>query len=317
MEPVSPLAPTTVLALPDGRRIAVDDVGDPAGTPVLYLHGAPDCRLARHPDDGIAAGLGVRLLAVDRLGYGDTDVLPLPVGVAVDPRVWAGDVAALLDHLEIERCRVAAWSAGCHWAFGLAAGLPDRIDGVVTYGCLAPFESFADPDVVAASGPRAGVAEDLAGGTSLRELVDGFTMLLLPPPPLSLDLARELVVETYSPRSREEVGSVPGLVDQLARSLAATANAHGEQGMALDLAVQFDTGLPEVLGAVACPVVLVQGAHDQLAGPAVGEWVAGQLWSARVEVWDHGHQGLLVDWVRWLSLAAGPRGPRLVPSNGG
>jgi pimeloyl-ACP methyl ester carboxylesterase len=312
VEPVPPLAPTTVVQLPDGRRLAADDVGDPGGDPVLYLHGAPDCRLARHPDDGIAAGLGIRLVAVDRLGYGDTDELPLPWGVAVDPRRWADDVRVLLDHLGIDRCRVAAWSAGCHWAFGLAAGLPDRIEGVVPYGCLAPYESFDDPEVVAASGPRAGVAEELAAGTSLRELVDGFTSMLLPAPPVSLDLARELVVETWSPRARDEVGAVPGLVDPLARSLAATANAHGEQGMALDLALQFDTGLPEVLGAVACPVVLVHGAHDGLAGPAVGEWVAGQLWSARVETWDLGHQGLLVDWAGWLALAAGrePSGSR-------
>ena len=214
MEPVSPLAPTVVVTLPDGRRLAADDVGDPGGAPVLYLHGAPDCRLARHPDDRIAAGLGIRLVAVDRLGYGDSDVLPLPLGVAVDPRVWAADVASLLDHLDIGRCRVAAWSAGCHWAFGLAAALPERIDGVVTYGCLAPYESFSDPEVVAASGPRSGVAEELAAGASLRELVEGFTSMLLPPPPVTLDLARELVVEGYSTRSREEVGSVPGLLDR-------------------------------------------------------------------------------------------------------
>jgi pimeloyl-ACP methyl ester carboxylesterase len=149
------------------------------------------------------------------------------------------------------------------------------------------------------------VAEELASGTSLRELVEGFTAMLLPPPPVTFDLARELVVEGYSARSREEVGSVPGLLDQLARSLAAAANAHGDRGMALDLAVQFDTGLPEVLEAVACPVVLVHGEHDQLAGPAVGRWVAARLSSARVEVWDRGHQGLLVDWARWLALDPG------------
>jgi len=46
----------------------LDDVGDPGGTPVVYLHGGGDSRLSRPPDDSIAAGLGVRLLAVDRCG---------------------------------------------------------------------------------------------------------------------------------------------------------------------------------------------------------------------------------------------------------
>ena len=45
-----------------------DDVGDPDGTPVVYLHGGGDSRLSRHPDDSIAARLGVRLLALDRCG---------------------------------------------------------------------------------------------------------------------------------------------------------------------------------------------------------------------------------------------------------
>jgi len=60
--------------------VAVDDVGDPAGAPVLYLHGTPDSRLSRHPDDGLAAAAGARLLALDRPGYGATSPLPAPAG---------------------------------------------------------------------------------------------------------------------------------------------------------------------------------------------------------------------------------------------
>src|ERR671922_2773339 len=41
--------------LPDGRVLTVDDTRDPGGTSVLYLHGTPDSRLARHPDDGLTA----------------------------------------------------------------------------------------------------------------------------------------------------------------------------------------------------------------------------------------------------------------------
>ena len=46
----------------------IDDAGDPNGTPVVYLHGGGDSQLTRHPDDSIAASLGIRLLAVDRSG---------------------------------------------------------------------------------------------------------------------------------------------------------------------------------------------------------------------------------------------------------
>ena len=50
-------APST-LTLPDGRTLAYDDVGDPAGTPVVYLHGTPDSRLARPPDSTAGAAIG-------------------------------------------------------------------------------------------------------------------------------------------------------------------------------------------------------------------------------------------------------------------
>ena len=54
--------------LADGRQLCFDDVGDPAGRPVLYVHGTPDSRRARHPDDAVLPAAGVRLVAVDRPG---------------------------------------------------------------------------------------------------------------------------------------------------------------------------------------------------------------------------------------------------------
>ena len=52
----------------DRQALTFDDVGDAGGWPVLYFHGGGDSRLTRHPDDGIAASLGVRLIAVERSG---------------------------------------------------------------------------------------------------------------------------------------------------------------------------------------------------------------------------------------------------------
>ena len=100
-------SPGGTLELADGRRLAYDDVGDPDGRPIVYLHGCPDSRLTRHPDDSIAARAGVRLIAVDRPGYGSSD----------PPADWtlesvAGDVAALVDHLGIDQCAALGWSSG-------------------------------------------------------------------------------------------------------------------------------------------------------------------------------------------------------------
>jgi pimeloyl-ACP methyl ester carboxylesterase len=292
--------PTTAVTLADGRIIAADDVGDPGGVPVVYLHGAPDCRLARHPDDDLAVAAGARLLAVDRPGYGWTDVQPGRPDVVG----WGVEVASLLDTLGIERCRIVAWSAGAHWAFGTAAALADRVEGIATYAALAPFEAFADEAVAAASGPRARIADDIASGADVDELARDMAAMLVPPPPVDPDTACEIVLDNYGERSRAEVGAVPGALERMALSLAAAVDRHGDAGLRVDLMVQFSPGIAEVLAQIACEVVLVHGHHDPIAGPAVGEWLASRLPSARVEVWAAGHQGLLPRWSDLLRLAA-------------
>ena len=297
VRPVLP-EPSTTLELPDGRLLACDDVGDPGGAAVVYLHGAPDCRLARHPDDGLAAAAGIRLVAVDRPGYGWSDP-PAP-----DLLTFGDELGQLLDHLGIDRCALAAWSAGVPWAFGTAAALGDRVTRVVTYGAVAPLEAFTDDAVVADSGPRADIAAGVASGdTTADEVADELAMLLVPSPPVPIEQARDQIVETVAPASLDAL-EAEGLVEALAWSLAAAVDRHADAGVRCDVLMQFRPGVAEVLGEVTSPVVLVHGDRDRVAGPAVGRWLAGRLPAATVEIWaGAGHDGLLLDWPRFLSLA--------------
>src|SRR6478672_1088925 len=48
------------IVLADGRQLGFDDVGDPSAPAVVYHHGFGSSRLLRHPDDSIAAQLGIR-----------------------------------------------------------------------------------------------------------------------------------------------------------------------------------------------------------------------------------------------------------------
>jgi len=104
--------------------LSIDDVGDPAGTPVLYLHGGGDSRLSRHPDDSIAATIGVRLLAVDRCG-------PAVPGRTL--RTWAEEVVAALP---VDRFAVVGWSAGGPHALAVAAVAPERVTRVALVGSM-------------------------------------------------------------------------------------------------------------------------------------------------------------------------------------
>ena len=90
-----------------GGRCAFDDVGDPDGPPVVYVHGTPDSRRARHPDDGVARRAGIRVVALDRPGAGGSS--PHRDGTVAS---FADDVAELAAHLGVGRLAVLAWSAG-------------------------------------------------------------------------------------------------------------------------------------------------------------------------------------------------------------
>lgn len=295
-------APTHRVTLPGGRVLAADVVGDPLGLPVVHLHGSPDSRFARHPDDSIAERLGVRLIAVDRPGYGDTD--PLPPGEGV--RAWADDVAVLLDELGVERCRVAAWSAGSHWAWGIAAGRPERVERVLTFGALAAFEDLLDPDVRAVSEGRLAAVDEVVAGRPIAAVLEEIAAWSLPPRPVDLAVARDVYLDGLGPRVRATLAPVPGLLDQLARSLAGAVDRHGTAGMAIDLAIQSSVGMASVLDEVRAPAVLVAGTHDTMSGPAASHALAARLGHAEVVEWPAGHQGLLTEWGRWLELLAAP-----------
>jgi pimeloyl-ACP methyl ester carboxylesterase len=113
-----------------GHALSLDDVGDPHGTPVVYLHGGGDSRLSRHPDDSIVAALGIRLLAVDRCG---------PPRRHRSLRDWAEELAAALP---LERFGVVGWSAGGPHALALAAVAPERVSRIALVGSMPP------PDLV-------------------------------------------------------------------------------------------------------------------------------------------------------------------------
>ena len=113
--------PSLVVRLSDGRSIAVEEYGDPAGPPVLYFHGWPASRL----EAGLIAGLPVRLLAFDRPGYGRSS--PSPGRRLVD---WPADVAEVTDRLGLTRFHIVGLSGGGPYAAACAHALPDRVLGV-------------------------------------------------------------------------------------------------------------------------------------------------------------------------------------------
>ncbi len=216
-----------------GRRLAYDDVGDPLGWPVVFFHGTPDSRRARHPDDGLARVAGVRLLAIDRPGIGASDHDPhRSLGS------FADDVTALLDRLAVDRCSVLAWSAGAVPALAFAARHPGSVAKVGVVGGLVPFAAYDDPAVYEAAGPaRRGfvdVARQLDPDEVGRELAPMYVPVEAGP-----DGAAAHVRAGWAPVEEAEAAAVPGALEAMAAGLLdAVAGPSGTAGLERDIALQ-------------------------------------------------------------------------------
>jgi pimeloyl-ACP methyl ester carboxylesterase len=128
-----PPVTATVLLLADGRSLAYAEHGDPQGAPVIAFHGTPGSRMQLAGAHSAAAASGVRLVLPDRPGYGHSTWAPrrrLPD--------WAVDVAALADHLGLDRFAVVGVSGGGPHALACASLLGPRVRGVGVVSGVGP-----------------------------------------------------------------------------------------------------------------------------------------------------------------------------------
>lgn len=131
-----------ILMLPGGRRVSYAVFGDPDGLPILALHGAPSSRLMFGVASEEARRAGLRLVAPDRPGCGETPS-QRPATLAART-AWLGEVA---DALELERFAVLAISGGGPYAVALAAHLRTRISALALISPMGPVADYmASPE---------------------------------------------------------------------------------------------------------------------------------------------------------------------------
>ena len=127
----------SVVLLPNGRYLGYREYGDPRGVPVFGFHGTPGSRLQVAPTSSAPLPANVRLIAPDRPGYGFSTFYR-------ERRLtdWPRDVAALADHLGIDRFAVFGVSGGGPHALVCAHALAPRLIGVA---CVSGVGPLSDP----------------------------------------------------------------------------------------------------------------------------------------------------------------------------
>lgn len=121
------------MLLPDGRRLAWAEYGDPFGYPVILCHGVPGSRRQVPPFDALTSERHARLIVPDRAGYGLSDN-KAGWGLAH----WRHDMAALAEHLKLGDFAVGGVSGGAPFACALVAEFGERVSRLVLVSGVAP-----------------------------------------------------------------------------------------------------------------------------------------------------------------------------------
>ncbi len=138
---ITGLAHSRLLQLADGRQLSYAEYGAPNGVPVLYFHALNASRLELLIHADRLRDLGVRLIAMDRPGYGHSSFVERR-----DYRDFTADVRALLDELRIDTAHVLSASAGSAHALHSAWALPDRIRSVHCTAVVPPINHILASD---------------------------------------------------------------------------------------------------------------------------------------------------------------------------
>jgi len=252
------------LRLADGRTLACLELGDPAGPPVLYFHGYPGSRLEARVAAAATDRLGLRLLALDRPGFGQSTFRP---GRSIGG--WAADVAEFADQLGLGRFAIIGVSGGAPYALACAAFLPERLSRVALACPLGP--------LAVAAGCAGMLAQDrvmLALATHTPPLARGVVHLLVQWMRQDADrYLRFMMAGMVSPD--RDLFADPGY-RALMMASAAEALRQGGRGAAWELTLiarPWDFRLQNV----RMPVSLWQGLADQILPAAMARRLAAAL----------------------------------------
>lgn len=125
--------PDNQVQLKNGCKLSYAEYGDPEGKPVLHFHGMPSSRFegCNPANDEIAARRGVRIMVVERPGYGRSDFFTYTI------TSWPDIVSGFADAMGMERIAVLGVSSGGKYAAACAWKIAARLEaaGIVSGNC--------------------------------------------------------------------------------------------------------------------------------------------------------------------------------------
>lgn len=258
----------------DGRTLACLELGAPDGKLVIHNHGGPSSRLEGVLFARAAKRHGLRLVVVDRPGFGQSSPHK-----ERGFRTWADDLVTVADTLGHQDFGVTGWSEGGPWALAAAAYIdPARLSHVssIAGGSYGAFgDNWAAEHLSKA---------DRLGGTLALRFRPGFRLMYM-----AIDLTATHFRGTYLAQLRAAVNDEDRAVlarDGVEDALYAASVecfAQGSDALVRDAECLYHAWEFDVT-KIARPVHVWQGTGDTLVPAIINRTVAqrmpGAVWHA-------------------------------------
>ncbi|MEV6801771.1 alpha/beta hydrolase [Micromonospora rifamycinica] len=294
----------------DNKRVAYEESGAPDGSPVFLMHGTPGSRRGPKPRGIVLYRSGIRLIAYDRPGYGDSDRFE-----GRDVADAARDVEAIADQLGLDQFAVAGRSGGGPHALACAADerLRSRVTRVAVLVSLAPSDATGLDwfDGMNPDNQRGFGADRPDTDAVVEEIRERATRAAEDPRFLLRDLMAQM-----GPPDRRAINdaALRGIIfDTYQEALRAGPYGWIDDVLALRRNWKFDLG---AIDTTVTPVRLWHGAEDTFAPASHGRWLAARIPGAEIEVQpDAAHFDAMQQLpriLRWLTGTEAPVSPDML-----
>lgn len=274
-----------VLQLGQDSKLSWEEYGKSRGYPVFYFHGLPGSRLEPESAEAAAKALGIRIIAIDRFGYGDS--LPAS-GHAFSKFCDAlSEVAAALDLCNYS---LLGFSGGAPYALACASRLANQIDKITIVSAVADFstpvmQKHANPDTkplfeLAAADPK-------LARTQFETLAPSTDALMQ-------------MMQSNIPPDDQRIFSIAKFYDHYFNNLATALN-QGVDGMLNDASL-LGSPWPFDIRDIRVPTTIWHGDEDRNCHIAIPDYFANNIPAAQLNVLPgKGHFFIFEYWLEILS----------------
>lgn len=269
-----------ITELGQGTQLSWQEYGKSTAYTIFYFHGLPGSRLEAKSADTTARELGVRLIAVDRFGYGDSRSAD-----CFGFFKFSDALALLADTLKLETFSLLGFSGGVPYALACAHELGGLIDNIAIVASPADFSTSV---MQAHYNPQSRPLFELAAKDM--ELAREQIMPLAQNPQAAL----QYMLSNIS-SDDERLFSQPRYLDSYSKSIE-LAMQQGAEGTVCDLN-QLGLPWPFDIRAISVPVSIWHGEEDPICGAAIADYLAETIPRAQLHrLPGKGHFFLLEHW---------------------